>query len=94
MRCSASPIGLRIGRIYTALTPKLLSAAFLFSHRDQGSNSEGKNIATLFEYNNEQYLSMPEDTELLDCFLDLPEIIDGANETLPSPLNVEWLQLK
>ena len=37
-----------------------LSVAF-FPHCDQGSNVEGKNTATPFEYNNEQYLSMAED---------------------------------
>ena len=37
---------------------------------------------------------MTEDNELLDCFLNLPEVTPGANETLPSPLNFEWLQLK
>ena len=37
---------------------------------------------------------MTEDDELLDCFLNLPEITTGANETMPSPLNFEWLQLK
>ena len=37
---------------------------------------------------------MVEDDELLECFLNLPEIIPGANETVPSPLNFEWLQLK
>ena len=31
---------------------------------------------------------------MLECFLNLPEIIPGANETVPSPLNFEWLQLK
>ena len=40
------------------------------------------------------YLSMTEDAELLECFLRLPEITDGVNETLPSPLNFEWIQLK
>ena len=67
----------------------MLLTAVLFSHCDQGSNAEGKNTATPFEYNNEQYLSMTEDTELLDCFFSLPEIIDGATETLPSSLNFE-----
>ena len=66
-----------------------LKCCLLFSHCDQGSNAEGKNAATPFEYNNEQYLSTTEDTEFLNCFLDLPETIDGANETLPSPLNYE-----
>ena len=47
-----------------------------------------KNTATPFEYNNEQYLSMTEGSELLDCFLNLPEITDGSNEALPSPLNL------
>jgi len=37
---------------------------------------------------------MTEYDELLDCFLNLPEITTGANETMPSPLNFEWLQLK
>ena len=37
---------------------------------------------------------MTEDSELLDCFLNLPEITPGANETMPSPLNFEWLQSK
>ena len=37
---------------------------------------------------------MVEDDELLDGFLNLLEIIPGANETVPSPLNFEWLQLK
>ena len=37
---------------------------------------------------------MTEDNELLDCFLNLPEVTPGANETLPSPLNFEWLQSK
>ena len=37
---------------------------------------------------------MTEDDDLLDCFLNLPEISPGANETMPSPPNFEWLQLK
>ena len=37
---------------------------------------------------------MVEDDELLDSFLNLPEITPGANETMPNPLNFEWLQLK
>ena len=49
-----------------------VSVAYLFSHFDQGSNAEGKNTATPFEYNKERYLSMTEDTELLDCFINLP----------------------
>ena len=60
-----------------------------FSHCDQRSNAEGKNTATPFDINYEQYLSMVEDDELLDSFLNLPEIIPGANETVPSPLNFE-----
>ena len=71
-----------------------LSVAFFFLHCDLGSNAEGKNTATPFEINNEQYLSITEDSELLDCFLNLPEITPGANETMPSPLNFEWLQSK
>ena len=63
-------------------------------HCDEGSNAKGKNTVTPFDYNDDKCLSMREDTEFLDCFLDLPEIIDGANETLPSSLNFEWLQLK
>ena len=34
------------------------------------------------------------DDELLDCFLNLPEIIPGANNVMPSPLNFKWLELK
>ena len=60
-----------------------------FSYCDQGSNAEGTNKATPFEYNNEQYLSTTEDTELLDYFLNLPKITEGVNETLPNPLNFE-----
>ena len=37
---------------------------------------------------------MTEDDELLDYFLDLPELTAGANETMPSPLNFEWLEVK
>ena len=38
---------------------------------------------------------MTEDNEILDCFLNLPEVCNsGANETLPSHLNFEWLQSK
>ena len=72
--------------------PSVLPSFFL--HCDLGSNAEGKNTATPFDINYEQYLSMAEDDELLDCFLNLPEIIPGASETVPSPLNFEWLQPK
>ena len=39
---------------------------------------------------------MTEDDELLDCFLNLPDITPRANETMtvPSPLNFELLELK
>ena len=67
-----------------------------FSHYDQGSNAGGKNTATPFDHENEQYSSMTEDGELLDCFLDLPGIAPRANQTMamPSNLNFEWLELK
>ena len=64
-----------------------LSIAFYFSHCGPGLNALGKNTATPPNSNNEQYLSMIEDNELLDCFLDLPEIIPGANNVMPNPLN-------
>ena len=71
-----------------------LGVAYFFSHCGLGSNAKGKNTETLFEHYNEQYLSMTEDNELLDYFLNSPEVTPGANETLPSPLNFEWLQSK
>ena len=71
-----------------------LSVAFYFSHCDLGSNAEGKNTATPFDINNEQYLSLVEDDELLDCFLGLSEVTPGADNVMSSPLNFEWIETK
>ena len=71
-----------------------LSVAFYFSHCDLGSNAEGKDTATPFDINNEQYLSLVEDDELLDCFLNLPEITPGADNVMSSPLNFKWIETK
>ena len=46
-------------------------------------------MATPFDINYEQYLLRVEDGEFLDSFLNLPETIPGANETVPSALNFE-----
>ena len=70
-----------------------LSVVFYFSHCDLRSNAEGKDTATPFDINNEQYLSLVEDDELLDCFLNLPEITPGADNVMSSPLNFEWIKL-
>ena len=57
------------------------------------SNTKWKNTATSFNINNEQYLSLIEDDELLDRFLNLPEIIPWVNNIVPRPLNFKWLEL-
>ena len=69
-----------------------LSIAFYFSYCDLEPNAKGKNTATPFNINNEQYLSMTEDDELLDCFLNLPQFEPGTDTAQQNPLNFKWLE--
>ena len=67
-----------------------MSVAFYFSHSDQEFEqiAEGKSDVPMpFEINNDQYLSVVEDDQLFDCFLNLPEITPESNSVEQNPLN-------
>ena len=74
-----------------------LGIAFYFSHSDQGFEqiAEGKSSEpTPFDINGDQYLSMVEDDQLFDCFLNLPEVVPGATAVEQNPLNFSWIEQK